>query len=140
MSLRLKIILFALALTLAAPATTWAEEPSVADLSAQERAELGRLFSAAQQDFEQQAYPDAIQSLERAFAIFAEPNILYRIGDAYERQGLLGEAIDYYGRYVEAATDATDLPLVDRKSTRLNSSHVRISYAVFCLKKKKKKA
>src|SRR5690554_7206676 len=28
--------------------------------------------------------------------------------------------------------------LVDRKSTRLNSSHVRISYAVFCLKKKKK--
>src|SRR3989442_4847503 len=28
--------------------------------------------------------------------------------------------------------------LADRKSTRLNSSHVRISYAVFCLKKKKK--
>src|SRR5436305_9306895 len=31
------------------------------------------------------------------------------------------------------------LPVRDRKSTRLNSSHVRISYAVFCLKKKKKK-
>src|SRR5256885_10862258 len=37
-----------------------------------------------------------------------------------------------------------DLPLidpdilVDRKSTRLNSSHLVISYAVFCLKKKKK--
>src|SRR5690625_6468416 len=29
--------------------------------------------------------------------------------------------------------------LKDRKSTRLNSSHVAISYAVFCLKKKKKK-
>src|SRR2546421_3632514 len=28
---------------------------------------------------------------------------------------------------------------VDRKSTRLNSSHDQISYAVFCLKKKKKK-
>src|SRR5690606_40743103 len=27
--------------------------------------------------------------------------------------------------------------LIDRKSTRLNSSHVKISYAVFCLKKKK---
>src|SRR5690554_4186374 len=27
--------------------------------------------------------------------------------------------------------------VIDRKSTRLNSSHVRISYAVFCLKKKK---
>src|SRR2546430_12759470 len=29
---------------------------------------------------------------------------------------------------------------LDRKSTRLNSSHSQISYAVFCLKKKKKKA
>src|SRR5688572_31214430 len=29
--------------------------------------------------------------------------------------------------------------MVDRKSTRLNSSHSQISYAVFCLKKKKKK-
>src|SRR5207302_7839881 len=31
------------------------------------------------------------------------------------------------------------LSTTDRKSTRLNSSHVKISYAVFCLKKKKKK-
>src|SRR5690349_23347069 len=31
------------------------------------------------------------------------------------------------------------LLLLDRKSTRLNSSHVEISYAVFCLKKKKKR-
>src|SRR3712207_7656540 len=31
-------------------------------------------------------------------------------------------------------------PLQDRKSTRLNSSHANISYAVFCLKKKKKKS
>src|SRR5690606_42055921 len=29
------------------------------------------------------------------------------------------------------------LAKIDRKSTRLNSSHVKISYAVFCLKKKK---
>src|SRR5690606_42003017 len=32
---------------------------------------------------------------------------------------------------------STRLPRLDRKSTRLNSSHVKISYAVFCLKKKK---
>src|SRR5436309_9660926 len=32
----------------------------------------------------------------------------------------------------------TWLPDADRKSTRLNSSHVKISYAVFCLKKKKR--
>src|SRR3989442_11791176 len=33
----------------------------------------------------------------------------------------------------------SDSPAGDRKSTRLNSSHVRISYAVFCLKKKKRR-
>src|SRR3712207_8257555 len=33
---------------------------------------------------------------------------------------------------------AAGTPLADRKSTRLNSSHANISYAVFCLKKKKK--
>src|SRR3712207_7799279 len=33
--------------------------------------------------------------------------------------------------------DATQAAAEDRKSTRLNSSHANISYAVFCLKKKK---
>src|SRR3712207_7059969 len=34
---------------------------------------------------------------------------------------------------------ARNVPVQDRKSTRLNSSHANISYAVFCLKKKKKR-
>src|SRR5690349_24227349 len=34
--------------------------------------------------------------------------------------------------------DKGSLQRIDRKSTRLNSSHVEISYAVFCLKKKKR--
>src|SRR5256885_3702928 len=38
------------------------------------------------------------------------------------------------------AGKATDPRQPDRKSTRLNSSHLVISYAVFCLKKKKKKS
>src|SRR5690349_22408851 len=37
-----------------------------------------------------------------------------------------------------ARSQARERRLQDRKSTRLNSSHVEISYAVFCLKKKKK--
>src|SRR5690349_13289752 len=53
---------------------------------------------------------------------------------------------DLLGTIVKGA-DAMDIPgawlrmvrAIDRKSTRLNSSHVEISYAVFCLKKKKKK-
>src|SRR3712207_8654994 len=36
------------------------------------------------------------------------------------------------------AKEAIDAVIEDRKSTRLNSSHANISYAVFCLKKKKK--
>src|SRR5436190_11031615 len=40
---------------------------------------------------------------------------------------------------VDQAVSAKRLPETDRKSTRLNSSHTVISYAVFCLKKKKKK-
>src|SRR5207302_8855871 len=36
--------------------------------------------------------------------------------------------------YFGAAVGATLMPYLDRKSTRLNSSHVKISYAVFCLK------
>src|SRR5437868_9986422 len=43
---------------------------------------------------------------------------------------LIAEQVAYH-EYQTAKTD--------RKSTRLNSSHVSISYAVFCLKKKKKK-
>src|SRR5437868_11681572 len=42
-------------------------------------------------------------------------------------------------RIIEERVTATRFAGTDRKSTRLNSSHVSISYAVFCLKKKKKK-
>src|SRR5690554_7393668 len=41
--------------------------------------------------------------------------------------------------FLNLPIDVLENYLRDRKSTRLNSSHVRISYAVFCLKKKKKK-
>src|SRR5690554_7306022 len=46
-------------------------------------------------------------------------------------------SIKYEKIYLNPPNGGVDLR--DRKSTRLNSSHVRISYAVFCLKKKKKK-
>src|SRR2546430_8769121 len=41
----------------------------------------------------------------------------------------------FVGRRIDRDHERT-LPLEDRKSTRLNSSHSQISYAVFCLKKK----
>src|SRR2546430_9981647 len=42
------------------------------------------------------------------------------------------------GQYAEHEEERADDLGQDRKSTRLNSSHSQISYAVFCLKKKKK--
>src|SRR3712207_7724595 len=43
----------------------------------------------------------------------------------------------HIGPLTPAAMPGFRAKLVDRKSTRLNSSHANISYAVFCLKKKK---
>src|SRR5690606_41354697 len=48
------------------------------------------------------------------------------------RRGVVGQRAPHHLARVH-------LGAVDRKSTRLNSSHVKISYAVFCLKKKKAK-
>src|SRR5438445_9271933 len=49
-----------------------------------------------------------------------------------------GEREEHEGRHRQLPPGRHDHAL-DRKSTRLNSSHANISYAVFCLKKKKKK-
>src|SRR5690625_5307642 len=49
-----------------------------------------------------------------------------------------GGDIDYDEAFGTGGAEAELLSRLDRKSTRLNSSHVAISYAVFCLKKKKK--
>src|SRR5947199_6290956 len=45
----------------------------------------------------------------------------------------------YLGTRGDNLAEALRRPARDRKSTRLNSSHLGISYAVFCLKKKKQK-
>src|SRR5947209_16161521 len=61
-----------------------------------------------------------------------------RAGAVYEHKYLLGTSMarPVIAKYqVEVAMTGR----ADRKSTRLNSSHANISYAVFCLKKKKKK-
>src|SRR5688500_19865533 len=52
-----------------------------------------------------------------------------RIADALQRRG-------ERSRRIRAQRRVPDLAAVDRKSTRLNSSYLVISYAVFCLKKK----
>src|SRR3989442_10562315 len=53
-----------------------------------------------------------------------------------ESTSLQSKALGIDQVFIREETSGLD-ELQDRKSTRLNSSHVRISYAVFCLKKKK---
>src|SRR2546427_8043845 len=59
----------------------------------------------------------------------------HRVAQPRERLGVRLDAEDQRGGIAGKHADDDE----DRKSTRLNSSHSQISYAVFCLKKKKKK-
>src|SRR5690606_40269492 len=73
----------------------------------------------------------------------AAPGMLRRI-DLGTRAGGQHQQVGHQGRGhlpdgKARAGPRTDGEHQDRKSTRLNSSHVKISYAVFCLKKKKKR-
>src|SRR5258708_15967283 len=90
-------------------------------------------------DFEVVQFLDAVFYVTAlAVDMFVNPlRTLFHVGD--DKPGivfgiLIGSADD-----LGFDEDAAQIgPLPDRKSTRLNSSHQIISYAVFCLKKKKK--
>src|SRR5690606_42060432 len=70
--------------------------------------------------------------------IYTHPEIA-AVGLTEEQVKQSGEAYNVGTFPFAANARALAADAGDRKSTRLNSSHVKISYAVFCLKKKKKK-
>src|SRR5947208_9972790 len=78
----------------------------------------------------------------RCYSTRVPPLVEVSSSDPHERGRQYGEqarervaaSIDFYRDEFERKSD---LAWEDRKSTRLNSSHQIISYAVFCLKKKK---
>src|SRR5256885_5718868 len=95
-----------------------------------------------------------LEALSRLFAVARAAEVEYWIrreptGRYARRTGFLYECLTRQRLDVPDTTRGTYVPVVDpelelvastpidRKSTRLNSSHLVISYAVFCLKKKK---
>src|SRR2546430_5844694 len=85
-------------------------------------------------------YPTLFRSPRRLIDLGAKP--LLDIA-SYARRGpgrrdhLSQDEIELISRTVRRTPEVMVKVLRDRKSTRLNSSHSQISYAVFCLKKKK---
>src|SRR2546426_4421708 len=99
---------------------------------------------------------DAELSLAKAYLVGSFPLRLDtsgKVADFVSAVEELGLGLDYAERYKAGVSRVTARDVQraaqrffapesfsrDRKSTRLNSSHLVISYAVFCLKKKKKK-
>src|SRR2546426_5769546 len=79
------------------------------------------------------------QSIRDALALLAQHNVgaLIAVDDAGRPVGILSERdVVREAARNERVFGMKIAEIIDRKSTRLNSSHLVISYAVFCLKKK----
>src|SRR5688500_15155960 len=63
-------------------------------------------------------------------------NVWYHVGSANEKPGRTGFAHLFEHLMFEGSKNVPEGQFEDRKSTRLNSSHLVNSYAAFCLKKK----
>src|SRR5260221_10597177 len=79
---------------------------------------------------------------EREFAFRAPQALVGLAGvECHAQRAWVGEpdVLDRHSHHATADVQWVSAPVEDRKSTRLNSSHTVISYAVFCLKKKKRR-
>src|SRR2546430_6690037 len=83
-------------------------------------------------------YTTLFRSKERPMASYqGHLSVSVTLGACYGAVGVWGWGLDWGPAGLGLGLTALGGVLPDRKSTRLNSSHSQISYAVFCLKKKK---
>src|SRR5690606_4872991 len=92
---------------------------------------------------------NVVQTAYHVLVASSAEKLAHNIGDLWDSGKRISDnsiAVFYDGKALKSDTEVYWKVKVytnkgeseDRKSTRLNSSHVKISYAVFCLKKKKK--
>src|SRR3712207_7725768 len=87
----------------------------------------------------EQRFLDKVEKLQRGDELPPGVMKMVKVFVAVKRKIQPGDKMA--GRHGNKGVVSKIVPIedIDRKSTRLNSSHANISYAVFCLKKKKKK-
>src|SRR5436309_7608447 len=83
------------------------------------------------------ALPRALAALGHQVSVYVPRYRQTKLSDAQTVVRSITVPFDDRYRFCSVVSAGTEAVPVDRKSTRLNSSHVKISYAVFCLKKKK---
>src|SRR5690625_6031761 len=85
---------------------------------------------------------DILSELKQTSGHEAVKELMKEQEQLLEKSGLTNDEMEEFiklnGEIIERAPETEKAISEDRKSTRLNSSHVAISYAVFCLKTKKK--
>jgi len=101
-----------------APAAEPAPAPSAASVEAHER------FTRGHTAYQQGDYDLAIQEWRAAYELDARPLILYNLSQAYERAGMIAEAVDVLQRYIETAPG--DDPNLDTARARLASLRTRL--------------
>src|SRR5690625_5327959 len=93
-------------------------------------AELYPMLSSEVITLREDEYARVVMQSALSMGNFSSPEVIPALADI-----LLKHYSDHWMRLAVLSSEAGSE--LDRKSTRLNSSHVAISYAVFCLKKKK---
>lgn len=82
--------------------------PDITQLSPEQQSELGSLLKKAQSLFEEGDFSESIAVLDRAYAIFPHPRILYKLGEAHERLGNSNDALRFYKDYLASGEGVED--------------------------------
>src|SRR5690625_6327671 len=101
-----------------------------------------RWFTAKQvkEQFHASAQADGIEVSEEPEVSFGSSPLIFGLakGEIFQLNLHTPSTLQINGDVITGQPESTiEMEGIDRKSTRLNSSHVAISYAVFCLKKKR---
>ena len=115
-----------LALGLGVPARALAEEPptDASEVAAEARAH----YQVGQKAVEEGDYERAVAEFERAYALKAHPNVLYNLGNAYERLQNYPRSVEFFDRYLrDSGADAEHRVIVEHRLKVLRSLPARIT-------------